>query len=326
MDIRRRCPLSSSALATSTAAAHSTPSDDAAQNQNRTGKKTSKPTWWWVGLGVLVVIIAVTFVPGVLSPARDPQYQVHQPGLTDFFPNPVLFEGTLFQMNRLVIARLLVAATLAVVFYLIASGLKLRPGRIQWLSEFLAGFVRDSIGIELLGTSRGRRYSTILGFVFFGVLGMNLTGIIPGIDIAASSVVAVPIVFAAVSYVTFIVAGIKARGGARFLGEQLFPPGVPWPLYFLLTPIEFISTFVIRPLTLAIRLLANMMAGHMLLALSYFGTQTLLLATMFMKPLAILTFGASIVATLFEIFVAALQAYVFTILTAVYIKMSVESH
>lgn len=322
-DIRRRCPLSSSALAVSEVETSSTLSKE---NQNRAGKKAPKPTWWWVGLGVLLAVIAITFVPGLLSPARDPQYVVHQPGLGDFFPEPVLFEGTPFQMSRLVIARLLVAVTLGIVFYLIARNLKMRPGRTQWIMEFLAGFVRDSIGIELLGTSRGKRYSTILGFVFFGVLGMNLTGIIPGIDIAASSVVAVPITFAVVAYVTFIVAGIKARGGARFLREQLFPPGVPWPLYILLTPIEFISTFVIRPLTLAIRLLANMMAGHMLLALSYFGTQTLLLATMFMKPLAILTFGASIVATLFEIFVAALQAYVFTILTAVYIKMSVESH
>ncbi|MFZ1381297.1 MAG: F0F1 ATP synthase subunit A [Scrofimicrobium sp.] len=261
-----------------------------------------------------------------MAPFKDPDYEVHQPGLADFFPAAVLFEGTPFEMNRLVIARLLVAFALGLSFFLVVRNLKLRPGRMQWLSEFLAGFVRDQIGVELLGTSRGHRYATILGFIFFGVLGMNLTGIIPGIDIAASSVVAVPIVFAVVAYVTFIVAGIKARGGMRFLHEQLFPAGVPWPLYILLTPIEFISTFIIRPLSLAVRLLANMMAGHMLLALSYFGTQALLLASTFMKPLSILTFGGSIVATLFEIFVAALQAYVFTVLTAVYIKMSVEAH
>ncbi len=262
----------------------------------------------------------------MLNPLRDPDYHPHQPGLGDFFPAPVLFAGTPFEINRLIIARLLVALVLMLAFYLVVSRLQLRPGRVQWVSEFLASFVRDNIGVELLGTRRGNRYATILGFVFFGVLAMNLTGVLPGIDIATSSVVAVPIVFAVVAYVTFITAGIKTRGGLTFLKDQLFPSGVPWPLYFLLTPIEFISTFVIRPLSLTIRLLANMMAGHMLLGLSYFGTQTLLLASVALKPLGALTFGASIVATLFEIFVAVLQAYVFTILTAVYIKMSVESH
>lgn len=268
----------------------------------------------------------MTIVPGFIGPLSDPHYHPHQPGLSDFFPEPVAFQGTPFEINRLVLARLLVALVILLVFYLATRKLSLRPSRAQWFTEFVSSFVRDNIGVELLGTRRGNRYAKILGWVFFGVLGMNLTGVIPGINIAASSVIAVPIIFAAVAYVTFIVAGIKTRGGGKFLKEQLFPAGVPKVLYILLTPIEFISTFVIRPMSLTIRLLANMMAGHMLLGLSYFGTQALLLATIQMKPLGLLTFGGAIVATLFELFVAVLQAYVFTVLTAVYIKMSVEAH
>ena len=97
-------------------------------------------------------------------------------------------------------------------------------------------------------------------------------------------------------------------------------------VYFLLTPIELLSTFIVRPATLAIRLLANMIAGHMLLAITYFGTQVLLIGVGAMVPISALTLAASVVMTLFELFVAVLQAYVFTVLTAVYIKMSVEAH
>lgn len=289
-------------------------------------KRRSLPRWWWIGLVVLAAVAILTFVPGVISPLQDPHAEVHRPGLLDFFPEAIIWEGTHFEINRLTLARFVAGGVLMLIFALVAMNLKLRPGRTQVVTEMLVDFVRNNIGIELLGTRRGKRYATILGFTFFGVLAMNLTGIIPGINIAASSVMSVPLVFAVVSYVTFVVAGIKARGGVQFFKEQLFPPGIPWPVYFLLTPIELLSTFIVRPATLAIRLLSNMISGHMLLALTYFGTQSLLLGVLALKPLAALTFAAAIVVTLFEIFVAVLQAYVFTILTSVYIKMSVESH
>ncbi len=288
--------------------------------------KRRLPIWWWVGLVLIGVVIAVTFYPGVVEAFKHPEVEVHSPGMADFFPEAMVWDGTVFQFNRMVLARLVAAAVLALIFVIAASNLKLRPSRGQVLTELAADFVRTNIGIELLGTRRGKRYATILGFVFFGVLAMNLTGVIPGINIAASSVISVPLIFAVFSYVTFIAAGIKARGGLQFFKEQLFPPGIPPLVYVLLTPVEFASTFIVRPATLAIRLLANMIAGHMLLALTYFGTQVLMLGLMAMKPIAVLTFGAAIIMTLFEIFVAVLQAYVFTLLTAVYIKMSVEAH
>ena len=70
---------------------------------------------------------------------------------------------------------------------------------------------------------------------------------------------------AIVAYVVFIYAGIKKHGVGRYFKNQLFPAGVPWPLYILLTPVEFLSTFILRPITLTLRLLMNMVAGHMLL-------------------------------------------------------------
>lgn len=96
-------------------------------------------------------------------------------------------------------------------------------------------------------------------------------------------------------------------------------------MYVLLTPIEFLTVFVIRPATLAIRLMANMVAGHLMLVLCFSATQYFLVdSALAMKPFGVLTFVAGFAMTLFEAFVAALQAYIFVVLTAVYISLSVE--
>jgi len=103
---------------------------------------------------------------------------------------------------------------------------------------------------------------------------------------------------------------------------------VPWPIYLILTPIEFLSTFIIRPATLTVRLLANMLAGHLLLVLCFAATNYLFFeaSSLGLNLAGIGTLAAGFAFTLFEIFVAVLQAYVFTVLTAVYIQLSVESH
>lgn len=277
------------------------------------------PVWYRIVVGVLAVIVVATAWPAFSE-------GVHAPHLGDLFPDAIFGEGTFWSFNRLTLARVLVGVVLCTVLGLGARRLRLVPGRGQQLLELLADFVRTSICIDMLGEARGRRYAPFIGVIFIGVLGMNLTGILPGINIAASAVMAVPIVFAAFAYVGFIVAGIKARGGATFFREQLLPPGVPPVIYLLITPIECFSTFVVRPATLAIRLLANMLSGHFLLTMTYVGTSALLAAAGGMKGLAILTGAAAVAVTLFEVFIAALQAYIFAVLTTVYIKMSVESH
>ncbi|MCS4484094.1 F0F1 ATP synthase subunit A [Gleimia sp. 6138-11-ORH1] len=249
------------------------------------------------------------------------------PGMDDFFPAPFAFEGTIFEMNRLVLVRLIAATMLILLFSIGASRAKLIPSKGQIILESMILFVRDNIAIDTLGDKEGRRYAPVLTIIFLGVFFMNITGVIPGLNIAASSVIAVPLVFAIFSYVTFIVAGIKKFGFFGYFKSQLFPSGVPAWLYVLLTPIELLSIFIIRPITLTVRLLANMIAGHLILALSFFGTNYLFFeAAGALKLVGVVTFSAGIVFTLFEIFVAALQAYIFAILSAVYIKLSIESH
>ena len=277
------------------------------------------PLWYKVVIGVVALIAVLTFIPAVT-------HEPHAPGIADFFPETIFGEGTLFEFNRLTLVRVFAGTALCLLFFVGAQRLKAVPGRGQVLLEMAAEFVRNGISIAMLGEGRGRRWAAFLGVVFFGVLFMNIQGVIPGMNIAASSVMAVPIVFAVIAYVAFVGAGIKQSGFVHFFKSQLFPKGLPWPIYFLITPIEFFSTFIVRPATLAIRLLCNMISGHLLLALTYFGTSNVLIAAGMKQTGALLTRAGAVAATLFEIFVAVLQAYIFAMLTAVYIKLSVEEH
>jgi F-type H+-transporting ATPase subunit a len=128
----------------------------------------------------------------------------------------------------------------------------------------------------------------------------------------------IPLFLSLLVYLVFNVVGIKSQGPVSYFKNALFPPGVPVALYILVTPIEFVSTFLVRPFSLAVRLFANLLAGHILLV-----TFAILSAAMWSvgPSLVILPLPALvlILLTAFEVMVAFLQAYIFTILTAVYI-------
>lgn len=280
---------------------------------------TRKPRWYWVCLALLVAVIAATAVPAFSD-------EPHQPSIDDFFESAIFGEGTVFEFNRLTLARLIMGLLVCLVLMLVARRASLVPSRGQMAVEAVAGYIRSNVALEMLGNKNGRKFAGFIGFLFFGVLAMNIAGVLPGINIAASSVVAVPLVFAVISYATFIGAGIAKQGAGGFFRSQLFPPGLPWPIYFLITPIEFLSTFVVRPVTLTLRLLCNMISGHLLLGMTYFGTAALLHQLTALSAAGAFTGAAMFVMTAFEVFVAFLQAYIFTILSTVYIKLSIEHH
>lgn len=264
---------------------------------------------------------------GVVPIASSSDGGYSGPTLDEFFPAPFLFEGTIFEVNRIMMIRILAAVVLCALFLIGSRRLSLVPSRGQSMVELALGFVKNNISIEVLGKDRGTRYNTVITIIFFAVFAMNITGVIPFLNIAGSSVVGLPFVLAIVAWVTFIYAGIRETGFGHFFKAQLFPPGVPKPIYLILTPIELISTFLLRPATLTIRLLANMMSGHFLLVLCFSATHFLFLeAASGMKALGVLTLAGGVVFTLFEIFIAALQAFVFALLTAVYIQLSTEAH
>ena len=251
------------------------------------------------------------------------------PTINEFYPEVIAFAGTPFELNRIMLIRLLVTTLLIVVFSLWTAKFKksyktgsLVPSRFQLMGEISLNFVRKSIAHDQLGEKDGERFLPLLATIFFIVLGMNITGIIPGLNIAGTSVIGLPLILAVAAYVTFIYAGVKKHGG-HFFSAALFPAGVPKAFYVLVTPIEFLSTFILRPVTLALRLMMNMIAGHLLLVLCFSATQFFLFnAEGFFKVFGAGTFVFGFVFTLFEMLVAFLQAYVFTLLTTVYIQLA----
>lgn len=248
------------------------------------------------------------------------------PSIADFFPAPVLFQGTWFEFNRIMLVRLVGALLVVVLMLLVARRARLVPGRAQNVVEFLLDFVRINVVEEILGKERAPRYVAMLTTMFFAILAFNLTGVVPFLNIAGTSLIGLPVLLALWAYVTYLSSGVKAQGLGGFLKSSLFPPGVPWFMYILLTPIELLQVLVIRPATLAIRLMANMVAGHLMLALCFAATQYFVVeASPALKAFGALTLVSSLALMLFEVFVAALQAYIFVVLTAVYISLSVEA-
>jgi len=258
--------------------------------------------------------------------ATDEPPVFHGPSIDEFFPE-VLFNLAGVPITRIHLIQFLATIAVVVIFWLGTRRMRVVPGRFQSLVEMGLDFVRVNIGEDLLGKKDAQRFLPILTTLFFMILFMNITGIIPFLNIAGTSIIAVPLTLAVVSYVTFIYAGIK-KSPKNFFKNSLFPSGVPWPIYIIVTPIELISTFIIRPVTLTLRLLMNMMVGHLLLVLFFAATQFFIFdlgGWWSILGAGSLAFG--FVFTLFEILVAVLQAYVFALLTAVYIQLAVaEEH
>ena len=263
----------------------------------------------------------------LLVPMSTDDGEFHGPSVMEFFPGALLFEGTPFEINRIMLVRFIAVAALLIIFWLGTRRMSVVPGRFQSLIEMGLDFVRVNIADDLLGRKDGKRFLPILMTMFFMILFMNLTGVIPFLNIAGTSVIGVALVLAAISYVVFIYAGLKV-GPKHFIKVSLFPAGVPWPLYIIVTPIEFISTFIIRPVTLTLRLLLNMMVGHILLVLFFAATQFFVVQLSgWWTILGVGTLAFGLAFTLFEILVALLQSYIFTLLTAVYIQLAVaEEH
>ncbi|MGZ4516984.1 MAG: F0F1 ATP synthase subunit A [Mycobacteriaceae bacterium] len=252
--------------------------------------------------------------------------EYHPPTLEDFYPDAVFFGGTPFELNRLMLIRLLVTALLVLFFYLAMRSPKIVPRGIQNLGEMALDFVRVQIADEILGKVNGRRFLPVLTTIFFMVLALNSTGIIPLLNISTNALIGVPLVLAVLSYVTFNYAGIKAKGFGGHMKSSLVVPNLPTPLHFIVIPIEFVSTFILRPFTLTVRLLANMLAGHILLVLFFGATSYFLFdAAGGMKIFGLPSLIMGFIFILFEMLVIVLQAYIFTLLAAVYLELAMSA-
>lgn len=259
-----------------------------------------------------------------------PEGQFCPPSLSGEFDLPLLLnfffgvpDGQPYDLNRIILVRLFAIVIMLLLFWLALRKPRIVPGKGQSVAELALGFVKETIADGVLGEKLGRKYLPLLAAMFFGILFMNITGIIPGLNIAGNALIGMPLVLAIVSYIAFIYAGFKEVGGGTFLRNALFPPGVPWPMYILLTPIELINTFIVRPVSLALRLFLNMMVGHLLLVLCFGATHFFVFTLGGASALyGIPTLLGGFIMTLVELLAAVLQAFVFTLLTASYIQLA----
>jgi F-type H+-transporting ATPase subunit a len=196
------------------------------------------------------------------------------------------------------------------------------PRGVQNAVEAVIDFVRQGIVLEVMGRE-GLPFLPFLTSLFVFIWVNNLYGIIPGINFPTTSRMAIPAFLAILVWFVFNIVGVVKQGGLHYLKNTLLPPGVPKPIYVLYTPIEFVSVFLVRPLTLSVRLAANMIAGHLILTIFFVGTWYLQWKLMTI-PIAAVSFALGTAITAFEVLVGVLQAYIFTILTAVYIAGAIH--
>jgi F-type H+-transporting ATPase subunit a len=229
--------------------------------------------------------------------------------------------GPYFSINRTILIAWLMTGIVAALFIVGFRDPKVIPGKLQSALELVIEFVRG-IATDIIGP-KGHRYVPLLTTLFVLIFALNLAKLTPFLMLPPTSRMAWPLMFAATAWLVYVYAGIKEQGFGHYFKEMAFPPGVPKPLYLLLTPIELISTLVLRPFTLAVRLFANMAAGHILVVITLVAIHVFLYPRPGL-PIGIVALIASPLVFAFELFIIGLQAYIFVMLTSVYISSSVN--
>jgi F-type H+-transporting ATPase subunit a len=250
---------------------------------------------------------------------------VNFPSIQEIVEWPNWFGHGWYGFNKIAFISLL-AFLIPVALFLIAGAKykkRLVPAGVQTVAESTVDFVEKQVIMPTIG-SGGLSYLPLLISMFVFVFICNIFEVIPTSHMPANARMANPLILALISWAVFIGVGIK-HNGLKYFWRALAPPGVPWPLLFLVVPIEFVSTFLVRPFSLAVRLFANMLAGHILLVTFSVLTITLFTAS-FLIVVWPFSFFMLVAFTGFEVMVAFLQAYIFTLLTAVYIGGAIHLH
>jgi len=227
---------------------------------------------------------------------------------------PISLGGLDISINKAVVFMWVVVSLAAVLMVMAGSARKLVPGKLQSLAEMMVDFIRSMI-MDTMGKD-GMRFFPLIATLFLFILFSNLIGLIPGTYTVTSQII-VTAVFSCMVYGLSLVIGFWLHG-IKFLGI-LIPPGTPGWLLPLMIPIELISQLA-RPISLAVRLFANMTAGHVMLAVLFSLTigGGLLIGW--------LPFAFTVAIYGLEFGIAFIQAYIFTILTCVYLGDAFRLH
>lgn len=266
----------------------------------------------WAGIGTHLAVEECDYVnEPVCAPADIAELFV--------FPNIV------GQVNRTIFLMFLAAFIVIGVLFIAYRKPRLVPTKFQAAVDSLVSFIRDEVAVAIIGPE-GIKYFPYLLSLFTFILVGNLFEVTPFVNFPITSRMAIPLFLALLTWVIFVVVGIRKHGFGYF-GHLAWPPGVPVVLKPLVGVIELVSTLLVRPFSLAVRLFANLVAGHTMLSLSLV-TAVFFLANIgeigFKGSFGLLWLAFGIGIYVFEIMVSFLQAYIFTLLSAVYIESSIH--
>lgn len=238
----------------------------------------------------------------------------------EHFHQKVIFEIKLgwfdISITNLTISMFIAAAVFLILLVILARKPKTVPSRGQVVVELVLTFIKRNLVYNMIGKNEGDRWVPLVGGIFIFVLANNLIGIIPGLYTPTLNPV-VPLTLAVFVFLTVQVTNIKIHG-IKGLARTLAPRAVPSWMYVLVVPIESIS-MIAKPFSLFIRLAANMLAGHTIIFVLY---GLILYFKNYFIAVPVIPFA--VIMTIFEIFVSAIQAYIFAVLSALYIGEAVR--
>jgi F-type H+-transporting ATPase subunit a len=254
----------------------------------------------------------------------------YEPPGVESFDFPPLFPGVsgLEWFNRFMLQAILATILVLVFWVVMARKRAMVPTRGQFVGESAYTFIRNTLGRDMIGHDF-RKYLPLLIALFSFILVNNLWGIFPLTLLPTASHVSWAYGLTAVVWVLYNGVGIRKFGFGGYLRHTTIPPGVPVWMWPLIIPLEFLSNILVRPLTLSLRLFANMFAGHLLVLVFVLGGEYLLLhsESIINKVAGVFSLIFSMAIFGLEFFVQVLQAYIFTVLTAQYISSATaEEH
>jgi len=267
----------------------------------------------------LSVVPASWLQVGIAAADGDEGFQA--PGTADFYW-PVIGGDSNWAITRPMVVMAISVVVLAWFFVTVAGKLTVVPSKRQWMAEQAYGFVRNSIARDVIGAKDFKPFIPLLMTLFTLILFNNVMGVMPFVQFPTMSRIAFPIVLTLVVYIVYHTVAIRRKHGVIGYLKSLVPPGLPLWLRPIMFVLEFITYFFIRPLTLALRLFGNMLAGHLMLLVFILGGEYLLVhgSSIFIQLSGIFGLAFGVVMTFFELLVQFLQAFIFTLLTALYIS------
>lgn len=224
---------------------------------------------------------------------------------------------------------IMIALSVIIIYLFFSLAMRKRalvPSRTQWIAESFYGFVRHTLARDVIGEKHFKPWVPFIFAVFVFVLVNNLFGAIPLLQLPSFSHAGAAYVLAAIVYIAWISVGVKMHG-LKYFKLVTVPSGVPKPMLILLVPLEILSNFIVRPVTHSLRLMAVMLAGHIIVMLAGSGAEFLIIQqdSLGMNATGVLVLLGFIPLYFLELVMMVLQAFVFALLTAIYIQGAIEA-